>query len=145
VRGSAYMAAGKGAEAAREFEKVVRHRGIVVSDPMGAMAPLQLARAYARSNVGAILWRWIGRPTEKDCYLQPATKLVVLQVDLHGNARAVGVERSNDDLDTTNRIFHAYKSQSPRCPTISLLFGVFVLTSTMLRNKHSAYTCSITV
>jgi tetratricopeptide (TPR) repeat protein len=44
VRGSAYMAAGKVAEAAREFEKGIRHRGIVVSD---SMALLQLARAYA--------------------------------------------------------------------------------------------------
>jgi hypothetical protein len=41
------ITAGKVAEAAREFEKGIRHRGIVVSDPMGAMALLQLARAYA--------------------------------------------------------------------------------------------------
>ena len=53
VRGSAYMAAGKGGEAAKEFEKVVQHRGIVVSDPMGAIALLQLARAYGLAGDAA--------------------------------------------------------------------------------------------
>jgi DNA-binding winged helix-turn-helix (wHTH) protein/tetratricopeptide (TPR) repeat protein len=47
VRGLAYLAANKPAEAATEFHKVLDHRGIVVSDPIGALAHLQLARAYA--------------------------------------------------------------------------------------------------
>lgn len=46
-RGEAYLAAHKGAEAAAEFEKILRHRSIFVSDPMGALAHLQLGRAYA--------------------------------------------------------------------------------------------------
>lgn len=46
-RGEAYLAAHKGVEAAAEFEKILRHRSIFVSDPMGALAHLQLARAYA--------------------------------------------------------------------------------------------------
>jgi eukaryotic-like serine/threonine-protein kinase len=47
VRGEAYLAAHQGAEAAAEFQKILDHRGIVVSDPVGALAHLQLGRAYA--------------------------------------------------------------------------------------------------
>ena len=46
VRGQAYLAAHQGREAAQEFQKVLDHRGIVLSDPIGALAHLQLARAY---------------------------------------------------------------------------------------------------
>lgn len=46
VRGEAYLAEHKGAEAAAEFEKILDHRGTVVSDPISALANLQLARAY---------------------------------------------------------------------------------------------------
>ena len=47
VRGEAYLADNKGAEAAVEFQKILNHRGIVISDPIGALAHLQLGRAYA--------------------------------------------------------------------------------------------------
>jgi len=47
VRGQAYLAAHQGAEAAREFQKIVDHRGITVGDAFGALAHLGLARAYA--------------------------------------------------------------------------------------------------
>jgi eukaryotic-like serine/threonine-protein kinase len=47
VRGEAYLAARRGAEAAAEFQKILGHRGIVVSDPIGALAHLQLGRAYS--------------------------------------------------------------------------------------------------
>ena len=46
VRGEAYLAARRGREAAVEFQKILDHRGIVVSDPIGALAHLQLGRAY---------------------------------------------------------------------------------------------------
>jgi eukaryotic-like serine/threonine-protein kinase len=47
VRGEAYLAEGQGADAAAEFRKILDHRGIVISDPIGALAHLQLGRAYA--------------------------------------------------------------------------------------------------
>jgi eukaryotic-like serine/threonine-protein kinase len=47
VRGLAYLAAHKGAEAAVEFQKVLDHPGIVATDPMGAVARLQLGRAFS--------------------------------------------------------------------------------------------------
>jgi eukaryotic-like serine/threonine-protein kinase len=50
VRGEAYLAARQGAEAAAEFEKILDHPGIVVSDPIGASAHLGLARAWAISR-----------------------------------------------------------------------------------------------
>ncbi len=45
VRGQAYLQAGRGREAAAEFQKVLDHRGIVLADPIGALAHLQLGRA----------------------------------------------------------------------------------------------------
>jgi Tfp pilus assembly protein PilF len=50
IRGLAYLAAHQGAEAAAEFQKILGHRGIVISDPIGAFAHLQLGRAYALSG-----------------------------------------------------------------------------------------------
>jgi tetratricopeptide (TPR) repeat protein len=47
VRGEAYLAARKGSEAAAEFQKILDHRGIVSNGPIGALAHLQLGRAYA--------------------------------------------------------------------------------------------------
>jgi eukaryotic-like serine/threonine-protein kinase len=50
VRGQAYLAANKAAEAAAEFQKIVDHPGIALSDPIAALAHLQLGRAYALSG-----------------------------------------------------------------------------------------------
>ena len=50
VRGQAYLSAGHGQEAAAEFQKVLDHRGIVLADPIGALAHLQLGRAYKVSG-----------------------------------------------------------------------------------------------
>jgi eukaryotic-like serine/threonine-protein kinase len=47
VRGEAYLAAHQSSEAAAEFQKILDHRGIVVNGPIGALAHLGLARAYA--------------------------------------------------------------------------------------------------
>lgn len=47
VRGEAYLAAHQGREAAAEFQKILDHRGIVLNEPIGALAHLQLGRAFA--------------------------------------------------------------------------------------------------
>ena len=47
VRGEVYLAAHQGGEAATEFRKILDHRGIVLNEPIGALAHLQLGRAYA--------------------------------------------------------------------------------------------------
>jgi tetratricopeptide (TPR) repeat protein len=46
-RGRAYLLLRKGNEAAAEFQKVLDHPGIVINTIFGALAHLQLGRAYA--------------------------------------------------------------------------------------------------
>jgi DNA-binding winged helix-turn-helix (wHTH) protein/tetratricopeptide (TPR) repeat protein len=50
VRGQAYIAGNKPTEAAAEFQKILDHRGIVVNDAIGALAHLQMGRAYAMAG-----------------------------------------------------------------------------------------------
>jgi ATP/maltotriose-dependent transcriptional regulator MalT len=50
VRGEAFLTAHHGSEAAAEFRKIIDHRGIVANEPIGALAHLGLARAYALSG-----------------------------------------------------------------------------------------------
>jgi serine/threonine protein kinase/tetratricopeptide (TPR) repeat protein len=50
ARGEAWLAAHQGSKAAAEFRRILDHRGIVLSDPVGALARLQLGRAYAMSG-----------------------------------------------------------------------------------------------
>ncbi len=47
ARGMAYLALGRGAEAAVEFQKILDHPGLVGNFPIGALARLGLGRAYA--------------------------------------------------------------------------------------------------
>jgi tetratricopeptide (TPR) repeat protein len=47
VRGQAYLALKNGAAAGAEFQKILSHRGIVKSCETGALARLELGRAYA--------------------------------------------------------------------------------------------------
>jgi eukaryotic-like serine/threonine-protein kinase len=47
IRGQAQLAARNGAAAATEFQKFLDHRGITLNFPLGALAHLGLARAYA--------------------------------------------------------------------------------------------------
>jgi tetratricopeptide (TPR) repeat protein len=47
IRGQGYLLLRRGGEAAAEFQKIVGHRGIVFNEPIGALAHLGLARAYA--------------------------------------------------------------------------------------------------
>jgi serine/threonine protein kinase/tetratricopeptide (TPR) repeat protein len=50
LRGEAYVAAHQGSGAAAEFQKILDHPGVVVNEPIGALAHLGLARAYAISG-----------------------------------------------------------------------------------------------
>jgi eukaryotic-like serine/threonine-protein kinase len=66
IRGEAYLAAHRPEEAAAEFQKILDHRGIVLNEPIGALAHLQIARALvmahdvakAKSAYGDFLELW---------------------------------------------------------------------------------------
>ncbi|MGA2429645.1 MAG: protein kinase [Candidatus Acidiferrum sp.] len=47
VRGEAFLAARQGTQAAAEFQKIVDWQGVVVNEPIAALAHLGLARSYA--------------------------------------------------------------------------------------------------
>ncbi|HEY2353074.1 MAG TPA: protein kinase [Candidatus Acidoferrum sp.] len=47
VRGEAFLVAGDGPQAAAEFQKIVDWRGVVINEPIGALAELELARSWA--------------------------------------------------------------------------------------------------
>jgi ATP/maltotriose-dependent transcriptional regulator MalT len=53
VRGEAYLQNQQAALAAGEFQKILAQRGTVLNEPIGALARLQLARAYALSGDNA--------------------------------------------------------------------------------------------
>ena len=50
LRGAAYLSERQGLAAAAEFQKILDHRGVVISDPIGALAHLQQGRAFALSG-----------------------------------------------------------------------------------------------
>jgi len=50
VRGLAYAKLGRHTEAAAEFQKILDHPGLMLNDPVGPMARLQLARSLAASG-----------------------------------------------------------------------------------------------
>src|SRR4029077_6825385 len=47
LRGMASLALHQAHEAAAEFQKFINHRGVIVNCPLGALAHLQLGRAYS--------------------------------------------------------------------------------------------------
>jgi len=66
VRGEAYLAGRQGSEAAAEFQKILDHRGLVLNQPIGALAHFGLGRAYvlqgdtvkAKAAYGDFLTLW---------------------------------------------------------------------------------------
>ena len=50
VRGLAYLAAHQGTAASAEFQRILDHRQITVSDPIGALAHLQMGRALVMAG-----------------------------------------------------------------------------------------------
>jgi hypothetical protein len=66
TRGLAFLSAGNGRRAAEEFQKILDHPGIVGNYPLGALAHLGLARAYAL-QVSILAKANCDEPSEK-CY-----------------------------------------------------------------------------
>jgi eukaryotic-like serine/threonine-protein kinase len=87
VRGLAYLEAGWGREASAEFQKVLDHRGIVLADPIGSLAHLQLARALllsgeirARSAYQEFLTLWKDADSDIPVLLQARTEFAKLKL-----------------------------------------------------------------
>ncbi len=53
MRGEAYLALGKGDEAAAEFQKIIDHPGVVYADPIGVLAHFEVGKSHALSGNGA--------------------------------------------------------------------------------------------
>jgi predicted Zn-dependent protease len=72
-RGEAFLAAHRGSEAAREFEKILSHPGIMIGDPVFVLSHLGLARSYAlagefakaRAQYGKFFALW--KNADTDC------------------------------------------------------------------------------
>jgi tetratricopeptide (TPR) repeat protein len=52
LRGQAYLGSKQGTAAAVEFQKILDHPGVVINEPIGALAHLGLGRAYALTGDG---------------------------------------------------------------------------------------------
>ena len=52
-RGQAYLAAHQGTQAAAEFQKILDNSGLVLNEPIGALAHVGLARSYVMSGDSA--------------------------------------------------------------------------------------------
>ncbi len=90
VRGLAFLGLGQPDRAAEEFRKIVEHDGIMVSDPMGALSRLHLARALAisgdlkssRKAYGELLRIWKNADAGMALWLRRERKLGIRQVTL---------------------------------------------------------------
>jgi len=82
LRGEARLLAHQGIQGAAEFEKILNHPGIVVSQPIGALAHLQLARALqlagdnakAKSAYEAFLALWKDADHDIPIFIQAKTE-----------------------------------------------------------------------
>jgi len=86
LRGQAYLAARRGGEAAAEFQKILDHPGVVLNDPIAALARVGLARAYAvqgntdkaRATYGAFLSLWKNADPDIPVYQQAKAEFAAL-------------------------------------------------------------------
>jgi Flp pilus assembly protein TadD len=87
VRGEAYLAAHQGGHAAIEFQKILDRPGIVLNEPIGALAHLGLARAYvlqgdtakARTAYQDFLSLWRGADPEISILIAAKSESAKLQ------------------------------------------------------------------
>ena len=87
VRGEALLASHQYAEAAAEFQKILDHGGIVGADPIGALAHVQLGRAFvlpgdkikAKAAYQDSLTRWKDADSDIPILVQAKTEYARLQ------------------------------------------------------------------
>jgi tetratricopeptide (TPR) repeat protein len=87
VRGLAYAHAGQHAAAAAEFQKIVDHPGVMLTDPVGALARLQLARAQnsmgekakVKASYGQFLELWKNADSDLPVLMEAKAELASLE------------------------------------------------------------------
>jgi len=87
IRGQAYLAAHEGSQAAAEFQKILDHSGVVLNEPIGALAHLGLARAYvlqgdtadARASYKDFLTLWKDADPEVPIFIAAKSESARLQ------------------------------------------------------------------
>lgn len=87
VHGLAFLMAGNGRQAAAEFQKLIDHRGMVQNVPLGALAHLQVGRAYtmtgdtakAKAAYQDFLTVWRDADSDIPIYKQAKAKYAQLQ------------------------------------------------------------------
>jgi len=79
VRGEAYLMQHDGKAAAAEFQKFIEHRGLVVNFPWGALAHLQLGRAYAMQAYQDFLTLWKDADSELPVLIAAKAEYAKLQ------------------------------------------------------------------
>jgi Tfp pilus assembly protein PilF len=86
LRGEAYLAAHQNAAAAVEFQKILDHPGLILNDPIAALARLGVARAYAaqgdtaraKAAYGGFLSLWKEADPDLPIYQQAKTEFAAL-------------------------------------------------------------------
>jgi DNA-binding winged helix-turn-helix (wHTH) protein/tetratricopeptide (TPR) repeat protein len=86
LRGEAYLAAHQNAAAAAEFQKILDHPGLILNDPIAALARLGVARAYAaqgdtaraKAAYGGFLSLWKEADPDLPIYQQAKTEFAAL-------------------------------------------------------------------
>jgi eukaryotic-like serine/threonine-protein kinase len=86
LRGQAYLAAHQGVAAAPEFQKILDHPGLILNDPIAALARLGLARAYAaqgdtakaKTAYGDFLSLWKNADPDLPLYQQAKAEFAAL-------------------------------------------------------------------
>jgi DNA-binding winged helix-turn-helix (wHTH) protein/tetratricopeptide (TPR) repeat protein len=87
LRGEAYLAMKQGAAAAAEFQKIINHPGVVRSEPIGALARLELGRvlvvagdqAKAKANYQEFFTLWENADPDTPLLRQARTEYARLQ------------------------------------------------------------------
>jgi hypothetical protein len=120
VRGEAYLALRWGAEAAAEFQKILDHRGIVVSDPVGAIRPKRRPPITISSFSGKTPTR-TSLPSNKPKANTPdcdERRIRLTEEGLLAATRIAGVNPPNN-----RRATHQYRQNGWRLTTGAILDG----------------------
>jgi eukaryotic-like serine/threonine-protein kinase len=145
LRGQAYLLLNRGTEASTEFQKFLDHRGLTVNCPLGALAHLGLARAYALmgsrdksiARYREFLTLWKDADPDIPILKQAKAEYAKLRSE---RTQAAGVEVLLDALSSHFRdIATILVALAPRSQTIRS--GIGLLSESQPLNLHLELAC----